>query len=51
MDMTLNDFKLLTPTCWKEKDQLLTIDMTKDKDIGKNRFVSNSIFFPYSSPF
>ena len=31
MDMTLNEFKLLTSTCWNEKYQALTIDMTKDK--------------------
>ena len=31
MDMTLNEFKLLTSTCWNEKYQPLTIDMTKDK--------------------
>ena len=31
MDKTPNDFKLLTSTCWNEKYQPLTIDMTKDK--------------------
>ena len=31
MDLTLNEFKLLTPTCWNEKYQPLTIEMTKDK--------------------
>ena len=31
MDMTLNEFKLLTSTCWNEKYQPLTIDVTKDK--------------------
>ena len=30
MDMTLNEFKLLTTTCWKENYQPFTIDMTKD---------------------
>ena len=29
MDMTLNEFKNQTITCWKEKVQPLTIDMTK----------------------
>ena len=33
-DMTLNEFKVLTSTCWNEKYQLLTIDMTKDKFCG-----------------
>ena len=31
MDMTHNEFKYLTGTCWNEKYQSLTIDMTKDK--------------------
>ena len=35
MDMTLNEFKLLTSTCWNEKYQPLTIDMTKDKFCGR----------------
>ena len=34
MDMTLNKFKLLTSTCWNEKYQPLTIEMTKDKYRG-----------------
>ena len=51
MDMTLNDFKLLTSTCWKEKYQPLTIDITKDKYTGRYRLGLNSIFVPDSSPF
>ena len=51
MDMTLNEFKLLTSTCWNEKYQPLTIDMTNDKDIGKHRLGLNSIFIPSSSLF
>ena len=51
MDMTLNEFKLLTPTCWNEKYQPLTIDMTKDKYQGRYRLGLNSIFVPNSSPF
>ena len=31
MDMTLDEFKYLSSTCWKEKYQPPTIDMTKDK--------------------
>ena len=31
MDKTLNEFKYLTSTCWNEKYQAFTIDMTKDK--------------------
>ena len=51
MDMTLNEFKLLTSTCWNEKYQPLTIDMTKDKYTGQYRLGLNSIFVPNSSPF
>ena len=51
MDMTLNQFKLLTSTCWNEKYQPLTSDMTKDKYQGRYRLGLNSIFVPDSSPF
>ena len=51
MDMTLNEFKLLTSTCWNEKYQPLTIDITKDKYQGRYRLGLNSIFIPDSSPF
>ena len=51
MNMTLNEFKYLTSTCWNEKFQLLTIDMTKDKFTGRYRLGLNSIFNPDSSVF
>ena len=51
MDMTIDDFKLLTSTCWNEKHQPLTIDMTKDKYTGWYRLGLSSIFIPDSSPF
>ena len=51
MDMNLNEFKLLTSTCWNEKFQPLTIDMTKDKYTGRYRLGLNSIFVPDSPPF
>ena len=51
MDMSLNEFKLLVSTCWSEKCQALTIDMSKDKDTGRYRLGLNSIFVPDSSPF
>ena len=51
MDMTLNEFKLLTKICWSENFQPLTIDMTKDKYTGKYRLGLNNIFVPDSSPF
>ena len=51
MDMTLNEFRLLTSTCWNKKYQPLTIDMTKDKYTGRYRLGLNSIFVPDSTPF
>ena len=51
MDMTLNEFKLLTSTCWNEKYTPLTIDMTKDKYTGRYRINLNNIFVPDTSPF
>ena len=51
MDMTLNEFKYLTSTCWNEKYQPLTIDLTKDKYTGRYRLRLNSIFVPDSSVF
>ena len=51
MDMTLNEFNLLTSTCWNEKYHPLTIAMTKDKYTGRYRLGLNSIFVPDSSPF
>ena len=51
MDMTLNEFKLLTSTCWNEKYQPLTIDMAKDKYTGRYRLGLNSIFVPNTTPF
>ena len=51
MDITLNELILLTSTCWNEKYQPLTIDMTKDKFCGRYRLGLNSIFVPNTSPF
>ena len=51
MDMTLDEFKYLTSTCWNEKYQPLTIDMTKDKYHGRYGLGLNSIFVPHSTPF
>ena len=50
-DMSLNEFKYLTTTCWNEKYQPLTIDMTKDRYQGRYRLGLNTIFVPDSSPF
>ena len=51
MDMTLNEYKYLTSTCWNKNYQPLTIDMTKDRFCGRYRLGLNSIFVPDSSPF
>ena len=51
MDMILNEFKYLTSTCWNKNYQPLTIDMTKDRYVGRYRLGLNSIFVPDSSPF
>ena len=51
VDMTLNEFKLLTNICWNESYQPLTIDMTKDKYQGRYRLGLNNIFVPDSNPF
>ena len=46
IDMTLNELKILTSTCWNEKYQPLTIDMTKDKFTGRYRLGLNIIIVP-----
>ena len=51
LDMTPNEFKLLSSTCWNKNYQHLTIDMTKDRYQGRYRFGLNNIFVPDSSPF
>ena len=51
MDMTLNENKYLTSTCWNEKYQPLTIDMTENRYQGRYRLGLNSIIVPDSSPF
>ena len=51
MDMTLDEFKNQTSTCWNKNYQPLTIDMTKDKHQGRYRLGLNSIFVPDTTPF
>ena len=51
MDMQLNEFKLLTSTCWNKNYQPLTIDKTMDKFTGRYRLGLNSIFVPDTTPF
>ena len=49
--MTLNEFKYLTSSCWNEKYQPLTVDMTKNAYDGCYRLGLKSIFIPDSSRF
>ena len=51
MDMILNEFKLLTSTCWNKNYQPLTIDMTKTAYDGRYRLGLKSIFVPDTTPF
>ena len=51
MDMTLNEFKYLTKTCWNGKYQPLKNDLTKEKYCGLYRLGQKSIFVPNSSLF
>ena len=51
MDMTLNEFEYLTSTCWREKNQPLTVDMIRDAYDGRYRLGLKSIFVPDSSLF
>ena len=51
MDMSLNEFKILTSICWNRNYQPRTIDMTKDRYQGRYRLGLNNIFVPDSSPF
>ena len=51
MDMTINEFKFVTSTCWNETYQPPATDMTKGKIIGRYRFRLKSIFVPDRSLF
>ena len=51
MDMTLNEFKLLTSICWNKNYQPLTIDMTKTAYDGRYRLSLNNIFVPDTNLF
>ena len=51
MNMSLNECKLVTSTCWNKNYPPLTIDMTKDKFCGRYRLGLNSIFVPNSYSF
>ena len=51
MDKTLNEYKLLTSTCWNKSYQPLTIDMTRTAYDGRYRLGLNNIFVPNTNPF
>ena len=51
MDRTLNEFNSLSSTCWNEKYQPLTIDMTKEKYTDLYRLGLKSLFIPDTNPF
>ena len=51
MDLTLEELRYLTSTCWKEQYQPLPIEMTTDIYTGRYRLGLNSMFVPNSSPF
>ena len=51
MDMIIDEFKLLCNICWQTKFQPLTIDMSKDKEVGKYKLGLDSIFVSKSDPF
>ena len=51
MDMTLDEFKYLTSTCWDQQYQPLTIDMTNDKYTGRYRLGLKILFVPNIPPF
>ena len=42
MEMTLDEFKYLSSTCWDKQYQPLTIDMTEDKNKGRYGLALNS---------
>ena len=50
MKITLDEFEHLTSTCWDQKYQPLTIDITNDKYTGRYRLGLKSLFVPPSSP-
>ena len=51
MDMIIDEFKLLCNICWQTKFQPLTIDMSKNKEVGNYKLGLDSIFVPKSDPF
>ena len=50
IDMTLKEFNYLISTCWDKQYQPLSIDMTKDKFLGRFRLGLNNISILDTSP-
>ena len=46
--MKLNEFKLLSSSCWNERYQPLTFDMTKDKYTGRYSLGTDSLLVPHT---
>ena len=51
MDMSLNEFKYLTLTCWDKKHQPIPFDNTKDKYTGRYQLGLISLFVLDTNPF
>ena len=51
MDMTLKEFKLITSNSWSQKNQPLTIDISRDKCTGRYRLGLSSIVVPDKNTF
>ena len=51
MNITLKEFKCLTSSCWVEKYQPLTIEMTKHKYTGRYSLELKSLFVPNTNHF
>ena len=51
MDVTLDEFKYITSTCWNKNYQPHTTDMAKDKFTGRYRLGLILQFVPNTNPF
>ena len=51
MDMSHNEYKYITSTCWDRENQPLTFVMKKGKYTGRYRLGLNKLFNPDSKPF
>ena len=51
MDMTVSEIKLSTATCWDQRCQPLTIDMTKVEYTGRYRLGLSTLLISNTNPF